>query len=78
MQEAIKHLRAALSLLIPQRDDAGNRFDRYDKRRRGHSSGAARQAWTEYRVCGEMIDLIKPSTQLTNSNKNWEMMIWQR
>ena len=69
MQEAIKHLRAALSLLIPQRDDAGNRFDRYDKRRRGHSSGAARQAWTEYRVCGEMIDLINQALDAADELK---------
>lgn len=69
MQEAIKHLKAALSLLIPQRDDAGNRFDKYDKRRRGHSSGAARQAWTEYRVCGEMIDLINQALDAADELK---------
>lgn len=69
MQEAIKHLRAALSLLKPQRDDAGNRFDKYDKRRRGHSSDAARQAWKEYRVCGEMIDLINQALNAADELK---------
>ena len=51
----VEELEDLLAKLVKRKFDAHVRHDKYAQHGRGHSSGAAREAWKEYQTLTEMV-----------------------
>ena len=69
MERLIDVLEKVSNELEARRFDAQDRFEKYDRRQRGQSSGAARDAYREMTTCDKMLghlrEAIKAATELT-------------
>lgn len=63
---ALEHLRAAKSILEPQRADAKQRYDKHEKhfrKNRNADSSKMRYAWYEYVALTDMLDAINAALE---------------